>query len=65
MHASQLQHQVKHAVGCAAVQVASGLVGQHAVGPCDQGAGNGHTLAFAAGQLGRAVVYAVLQPHTC
>ena len=42
----ELQHQVEHTVGGAAVQVAGGLVGQHAIGPCDQGAGNRHPLAF-------------------
>ena len=48
-----------------AVQIAGGLIGQHTVGAGHQGAGNGHALALAPGELGRAVVHAVLQAHFC
>jgi hypothetical protein len=52
------QHQLEHAIGGDAVQVAGGLVGQHAGRPGDQGTGNRHPLAFAAREFGGAVVHA-------
>ena len=61
--AGELHHQRKHGVGGGAVQVASGLVRQHAGRAGDQGAGDGHALALAARQLGGAVVQAFAQPH--
>ena len=60
--ARQLQHQLEHAVGGAAVQVAGGLVGQHAGRLGDQCAGNRDTLAFAAREFRRPVLQPVLQP---
>jgi hypothetical protein len=50
-------------VGRGAVQVAGGLVGQHAGRLRDQGARDGHALALAARQLGRAVLGALGQTH--
>jgi hypothetical protein len=61
--ARQLQHQLEHAVGRAAVEVAGGLVGQHAGRMRDQRAGNRHPLALAARQFRRPVVDALLQAH--
>ena len=61
--ARELQHQREHRVGGAAVQVAGGLVGQHAGRVRHQGAGDRHALAFAAREFGRAVLHAVLQAH--
>ena len=59
----QLQHQVKDQSRGAAVEVAGGFIGQHTGRASDQGAGNRHPLALAAGQLGRAVLHALGQPH--
>ena len=53
--ARQLQHQLEHAVGGVAVEVAGGLVGQHAGRLRDQRAGDRHALALAARQLRRVV----------
>ena len=63
MFFGQLQHEVEHAVGGAAVQVAGGLVGQHAIGPRHQRTGHRHTLTLSARQLRRPVVQALLQTH--
>jgi hypothetical protein len=63
--ARQLQHQVKNAVGRAAVEVAGGLVGEHAGRSRHQCACNRHPLALAARQLCRAVVQAVSQTDGC
>ena len=62
--ACQLQHQFENAIGRAAIQVASGLIGQHAGRSRDQGACDGHALALAAGELGRAVQQTRLQSDT-
>ena len=59
----QLQHELEHALGRGAVQVARGLVGQHAGRLGDQGTGDGHALALAARQLGRAVLHTPGQAH--
>ena len=48
MLARQLQHQLKHAIGGGAVQIAGGLVSQYARGLRYQGTRNRHTLALAA-----------------
>mmetsp|Transcript_25040 Transcript_25040/g.61562 ORF Transcript_25040/g.61562 Transcript_25040/m.61562 type:complete len:220 (+) Transcript_25040:3-662(+) len=61
--AGPLQHQLEHRGGGVAVQVAGGLVGQHAGRPRDQGTGDGHALALAAGEFGRPVVPPLAQPH--
>ena len=45
-----------------AVEVAGGLVGQQQRRPLDQGPGDGHPLALAAGHLVGAVAHAVGQP---
>jgi hypothetical protein len=49
--AVELAHQVEHCVGCVAIKVAGGLVGEDACGLCDQRAGDGDALALAAGEL--------------
>ncbi len=61
--AGQLHHPREDLVGGAAVQVAGRLVGQHAGGPGDQGAGDGHALALAARKLGGTVPLAAGQAH--
>ena len=44
----QTMQQAEHAGGGLGIEVAGGLVGQHAAGPCDQRAGQCHPLAFTA-----------------
>ena len=61
----QFQHLGKHRIGGAAIQIAGGLIRQHAVGPGHQRPGNGHALALAAREFAGAVVQAVGQAHTC
>lgn len=55
--------EVQNLAGADAVEIASGFVGQEHEGFHDQGAGDGHTLLFAAGELIRAVRPATFQPH--
>ena len=50
-------------VAGACVEVAGGFVGQDDDGVGDKGAGNGHTLLLAAGELCRSVVDALFEPH--
>ncbi|MND70946.1 hypothetical protein D3C80_624640 [compost metagenome] len=50
-------------MGGVLVEVAGGLVEQHQCRPVDQGTGDGHTLALAAGQFGRLVRQAMAQAH--
>jgi hypothetical protein len=59
--ARELEHQLEHAVGGGAVQVAGRLVGQHAGRPRHQRARDRHPLALAARELGRAVQQALAQ----
>ena len=56
--ARQRQHQLEDAVGGVAVEVAGGLVRQHARGARDERARDGHALALAAGQLARPMLRA-------
>ena len=63
MAARQLQHQRKHRIGRAAIQIARGLVGQHAGRTRNQGTCNGHALTLASRQLGRAMRHALAQAH--
>ena len=58
---AQLQHQVLDALGGMGVQVASRLVEHHQAWVVDQGAGDGHALALAAGQFSRLVLQAMAQ----
>ena len=51
----QFQHHIQHMAGIAAVEIAGRFVRQQAFGAFDQCAGDGGTLAFAAGQFGRTV----------
>jgi len=48
MRTRELQHQLKHAIGGGPVQIAGGLVGQHARGLRHQGPRNRHALALTA-----------------
>jgi hypothetical protein len=63
LFARALEHQVEHPVRRLAVQVAGGLVGQHAGRLGDQRTRDGHALAFAARQLRRRVAHARGQAH--
>ena len=62
--ARQVHHQFEHPVGRAAVQVAGGLVGQHAGGLGHQCAGNRDPLALAAREFRRPMLQPVLQADT-
>jgi len=54
-----LTQQGVHHHGCSAgVEVAGGFVGQQQAGGVGQGAGHGHPLLLAAGELGRLVLHA-------
>ena len=57
----QAMQQAEHAGGGLGVEVAGGLVGQHAAGPCDQRAGQCHPLAFTARQLAGSMLTALGQ----
>ena len=59
----EFDHQRKHGVGRVAVEVACGLVGQHAGRLSDECARNGHALALAAGKLSRPVMQAAAKAH--
>jgi hypothetical protein len=61
----QAQHQLEHRVGGAAVEVAGGLVGQHAGRLAGQRTGDGHTLAFTARQLRRVRAHTRAFRPTC
>ena len=47
-------HRLQDVVGVLGVEVGRRLVGEDEVGPLDDGPGDGHALALAAGELGRA-----------
>ncbi len=59
----QAAQEVQDLAGADAVEIAGGFVGQEHEGPNDQGAGDGHTLLFAARKLFRAVGASAVQPH--
>ena len=55
--------QVQDLLAGPGIEVAGGLVGQEQGRVVDQGAGDGHALLLAAGELRGVVVQAVPQPH--
>ena len=57
--AIQLEHQLEHLLGVAAVEIARGLIREHELRLRDERARNGGTLALAAGELMRAVAQAL------
>ena len=61
--APQLGQQLQDAAAGGAVEVAGGLVGEQDRRPGGEGAGEGHPLLLAAGELARVVVAAVGEPH--
>ena len=60
----EFEHQVKHPVSRAAIQVAGGFIGEHTGRLSDQRPGHRNPLAFAAREFARAVLQTVLQPNT-
>ena len=63
MVARQRKHQVEHTVGRAAVQVAGGLISQHAGRARDQCTGERNSLTLTAGQLRGQAVGKVAHSH--
>ena len=63
VRAVELQHLREHRGGGLFVQVAGGLVAQHAGRRVDQGACHRSALAFAAGQFARLVLQAMAEAH--
>jgi len=60
--AVEFQHQVGDGIGCVAVEVACGLVGENQWGFVDEGAGDGDALTLAAGEFGGAVINTAAEP---
>ena len=62
-HGIQLEHQVEHLAGRPAVEIAGGLVREHAFGLRDQRTRKGHALALTARQFAGTVLEAVRQAN--